>query len=68
MTKSELKESEVIEVCKSARIISGNLYKILREKLHRRNMAAHPSNVVISRLQAEDFINDLVSNVVIKLV
>jgi hypothetical protein len=65
---SELKESEVIEVCKSARIISGNLHKILREKLNRRNMAAHPSNVVISRLQAEDFINDLVSNVVIKLV
>jgi hypothetical protein len=64
---NELKEFEVIEVCKSARIISGNLQKILQEKLRRRNMAAHPSSDVISLLQAEDFITDLVNNVVLKL-
>ncbi|MDZ8236625.1 MAG: hypothetical protein RMZ69_05520 [Nostoc sp. ChiQUE01a] len=65
---SELKEFEVIEICKSARIISVSLHKVLREKLNRRNIAAHPSNVDISQVNAEDFINDLISNVVIKLV
>ncbi|MBW4504973.1 MAG: hypothetical protein KME64_00405 [Scytonematopsis contorta HA4267-MV1] len=65
---NDLKESEVIEICKSAKIISGNLHKILREKLNRRNMAAHPSSEVILQFQAEDFITDLINNVVIKLV
>ena len=65
---NELKEFEVIEVCKSARIISGNLQKILQEKLKRRNIAAHPSSEVILQFQAEDFITDLVNNVVLKLV
>ena len=65
---SELKEFEVIEICKSARIISGNLQKIMQEKLKRRNIAAHPSSEVILRFQAEDFITDLVNNVVLKLV
>jgi hypothetical protein len=64
----ELKEFEMIEVCKSARIISGNLQKILQEKLKRRNIAAHPSSEVILQFQAEDFITDLVNNVVLKLV
>ena len=65
---NELKEFEVIEVCKSARIISGNLQKILHEKLKRRNIAAHPSSEVILRFQTEDFITDLVNNVVLKLI
>jgi hypothetical protein len=64
---SHIKESEVLQVCKSANIITGNLHKILVEKLGRRNTAAHPSSVVITQLQAEDFISDLVNNVVLKL-
>ncbi|MEA3213322.1 MAG: hypothetical protein QOE70_6379 [Chthoniobacter sp.] len=63
----ELKESEVLEICNSAGIITGNVFKILSEKLTRRNLAAHPSTVVISPVQAEDFITDLVINVVLKL-
>ncbi len=63
----ELKESEFINVCKSCGAISGNIAKILEEKLKRRNIAAHPSGVVISQLQAEDFISDLVNNVVLKI-
>jgi len=63
----ELKESEVLVICRGANIISGNLFKILDEKLARRNIAAHPSTVVISQLQAEDFISDLVTNVVLRL-
>lgn len=62
------KESEVIEVCSSAGIITGNLKKILDEKLTRRNLAAHPSLIEITEVQAEDFIIDLVNNVVLKLV
>lgn len=64
----ELKESEVIQVCKSANIVSGNIYKILGEKLNRRNLAAHPTDIVITQLQTEDFITDLVNNVIVKLI
>jgi len=61
------KESEFLEICSSANIITGDLKKILDEKLARRNIAAHPSLVEITQLQAEDFVTDLVNNVVLKL-
>jgi hypothetical protein len=64
----ELKEAQVLQVCKSANIISGSLHKILKEKLDRRNIAAHASGVVVSQPTAEEFIKDLVENVVLKLV
>lgn len=63
----ELKESQVLQICKSANIISASLHKVLKEKLDRRNIAAHPSGIKISQLTAEDFITDLITNVVIKL-
>jgi hypothetical protein len=63
----ELKESEILQVCRSANITSSGIHKILTEKLGRRNMAAHPSNIVITPLQVEDFITDLINNVVLKL-
>jgi hypothetical protein len=63
----EFKESEVMEVCGTANIINGNVKKILKEKLDRRNMAAHPSLVEIIVHQAEDVISDLVNNVILKL-
>ena len=62
-----LKESEMVAICKSAGIISDNVNKILEEKLTRRNMAAHPSTVAVTQMQAEDFITDLINNVVLKL-
>jgi hypothetical protein len=65
---AELKEYEVAQVCKSANIISNSLHKVLKEKLDRRNVAAHPSGVMTSRLTAEEFIKDLIDNVVFKLV
>jgi hypothetical protein len=64
---SELKESQVLQVCKSANIVSDSLHKILKEKLTRRNIAAHPSGTVTSQPTAEEFIKDLVENVVLKL-
>lgn len=63
----ELKESEVLEICNSAGIISKDIHKILKAKLDRRNSAAHPSSVKIHQLQAEEFIDDIVKNVVLTL-
>jgi hypothetical protein len=64
---TELKESQVLQVCKSSNIISGSLHKVLKEKLDRRNIAAHPSGVTTSQPTAEEFIKDLIENVVLKL-
>ncbi len=63
----DLKESEVIEICKSANIINQNLHKILVEKLGKRNAAAHPSTVRVTQVQAEAFIDDLIRNAVLGL-
>jgi hypothetical protein len=64
---AELKELEVVQVCRTAGIIPQNIEKILNEKLIRRNMAAHPSTVEISQWTTEEFIRDLITNVVIRL-
>jgi hypothetical protein len=63
----ELKESEVIEICSNASLIGSNATKILREKLGKRNTAAHPSSVVVVQSQADDVVTDLVNNVVLPL-
>lgn len=63
----ELKESEVIEICSAASLFNSNIIRILREKLGKRNTAAHPASVVIVQSQADDVVTDLVNNVVLKL-
>jgi hypothetical protein len=63
-----LKESEVIEISKSAGFLHDNIKKIMNDKLTKRNLAAHPSLVEITQYQAEDVISDLVNNVILKLV
>ena len=63
----ELKESEVIEICRAANIISAGVYKVLNEKLGKRNSYAHPSSLTVSAHTAEEVILDLVNNVVLKL-
>ena len=65
---SELKESQVLQICRSAKIVGDNLYKVLKEKLDRRNLSAHPSGIAVSQATAEDCITDLVQNVVLKIV
>lgn len=64
----EFTEAETIELCRTARLVSKNNIEILREKLKRRNAAAHPSQVVITQLQADDVISDLVNNIILALV
>ena len=61
----DYKESEVIEICRGARIVDTSVHKILNEKLGKRNTAAHPSSVVVTAVTAEEVIVDLVENVVL---
>ncbi|HEU4635271.1 MAG TPA: hypothetical protein VFS41_03780 [Edaphobacter sp.] len=64
----QFKESEVIEVAGSASLFSKDVKKILKEKLDKRNTAAHPSLVTIAEPQANDVVVDLVENVVLMLI
>jgi hypothetical protein len=64
---TELKEFETIEIARTAKLLSKNVSDILRDKLKRRNMAAHPSRVQITQAQTDDVITDLINNVVLRL-
>lgn len=64
----DFKEREVIEICNTANLYNSSVFKILKDKLDRRNIAAHPSNVTMLQSQADDMITDLVHNVVLALV
>lgn len=57
----------VSRVAQHAKLISKNIADIMREKLKRRNAAAHPSNVTFTQAQADDTITDLVHNVIARL-
>jgi hypothetical protein len=63
----EFKEADIIEICRTADLLTKNITEILREKLKRRNIAAHPSQVIVTQSQADDAISDLINNVVLAL-
>lgn len=63
----EFKESHLLQTAKSARVLTDGIYKILKEKLDRRNVAAHPTEVKVLQPTAEEVIRDLIENVVLKL-
>jgi hypothetical protein len=63
---SEIPEGKFIEFCRSAKIISNDVRKILDIKLGIRNTCAHPSGVAISEPKTIDAIDDLVNNVILK--
>jgi hypothetical protein len=60
----ELKESEVLVICRDASIINKNIYNILHAALGKRNAAAHPNAVIIDSVQVDAFISELITNVV----
>lgn len=62
----DIPEGKFIEICRSSKIISNDVRKILDQKLGTRNSCAHPSGVSIKRSKVIDFIDDLVTNVVLK--
>jgi hypothetical protein len=63
---SDLPESKMIELARSANIISNDVRKLLDEKLGTRNSAAHPSGINISGHKATEFAIDLIDNVLLK--
>lgn len=64
----DLKEKEVIEILKHAKLVTSNVSGILEEKLRRRNRVAHPSSIEVTQAQADDAITDLVNNVVLAII
>lgn len=62
----DIKESQFIEICRSAGIISNDVRKILDAKLGIRNSFAHPSTIILPESKALEFIEDLVINVILK--
>jgi hypothetical protein len=64
----QLKEFEVVELCGTANLLNDNLIRTLKEKLGKRNTAAHPSTMVVVQSQADDVVTDLVNNVVLALI
>lgn len=63
---SEFKESRVIELMRSANIISKDVQKILNEKLGIRNSAGHPSGIVLGGHKTTEFALDLLQNILLK--
>lgn len=63
----DLKESELIEACRTSRLLDKNTSQILKDKLTRRNAVAHPSRLTVTQHQADDMISDLVNNVILVL-
>ncbi len=61
-----IKESLFIQVCKGGNIITNDVRKILDERLGTRNSFAHPSTVELPKSKALSFIEDLVTNVILK--
>jgi len=65
---NEIPENKFIEFCRTAKIISNDIRKILDTKLGIRNTYAHPSNLIINESKAIEFIEDLINNVILKFV
>jgi hypothetical protein len=63
---NEIPENKFIEFCRTAKIISNDIRKILDTKLGIRNTYAHPSNLTVGETKAVEFVEDLVNNVILK--
>jgi len=63
---TDIKESDFIELCRVAKIVTGDIRKILDEKLDFRNTCAHPNTIVVNEPKVISYIDDLVTNVITK--
>lgn len=63
---SDIPEWKLIELLRTAGVISKDVRKILDEKLGTRNSCAHASGVRVKRSKAIEVVEDLVENVVLK--
>lgn len=62
---SDLPEVKLIELLRSAGVITNDIRKLLDEKLGIRNSAAHPSGVTITGHKATEFALDITANVLL---
>ena len=62
---TEMPEGKFIEFCRTGKIITNDIRKILDQKLETRNSSAHPSGVSIKKSKVIDFVEDLVQNVIL---
>ena len=60
-------ENDVLEACRLGSLTSKEVSKVLKEKLDKRNSAAHPSGSTFDQMQAEAYISDLIQNAVLKI-
>jgi hypothetical protein len=63
----ELSEAKVLKLALDCGAVVKNVYNVLEPALKRRNAAAHPNNVILTPLQTEAFIEDLVNNAILKI-
>lgn len=63
---NEIPENKFIEFCRTSKIISNDIRKILDTKLGIRNTYAHPSSLKVGESKAIEFIEDLINNVILK--
>lgn len=63
---SEMKEKTFIKICRTAKIISSSVQKILDNNLGIRNSCAHPSGIKIKDSKVDLVVDDLVENVINK--
>lgn len=63
---SDLPEGKLIELARSAGVITNDVRRLMDEKLGIRNSAAHPSGIKISGHKATEFAIDVVDNVLLK--
>lgn len=64
---SEIKEANVIEICRSGAIVTADVFKVLKQCLDTRNSAAHPSSFKVNQVDVEAYISTTVHNVVLAL-
>jgi hypothetical protein len=62
----KLKEDEVVDIAAKLPGITDNMRRVLKEKLARRNMYAHPSSMHAERQHVDEMMLDLVNNIVLK--
>jgi hypothetical protein len=63
----DIKESDFIELMRSAGVITNDQRKLLDEKLGVRNSCAHPSNMTFTQSKVTSFLEDIVYNVLTQL-
>ena len=62
----DIPKGKLIEFLRSSGAISNDVRKILDEKLGIRNSCAHPSGITILRSKVIEFVEDLITNVVLQ--